>query len=454
MKAELPFAAAVGGSGVEQNSREMLINMFARVEPSARRKLVRRQRAGIETVLANTGEKRCIERNRSSHYCVIGNKFYSFDGTSLIERGTLKTSVGRCTMAFNDTDQVMVADGNFGYFWDGTNFLSVSSPVAVGHVAYLGGFGIFNKPGSGQFYITALNNFATVGALDFATAEAYSDDIVRVFVDHSEVWLFGAVSTEVWQLSGGVDFPFARFSNAQIERGISSAFSVAADDNTVFWLGDDGIFYRADGYRPVVISTDAINDIVAKLSAGARAGADAMVYTIGGNKFYTIRFKEELTLQYNMATGFWSTAKTYLKDDWQVMGSAGHYSDFILTPTAIARLKHGLSSDEGGIMERGGVSAPIEAGGNRMTLRSFFLDAEVGRGDVNTPSNVMLSIARDGETFQNERWRTLGKIGEYFRRAVWRNLGLARRFAVKIIVTDPVEFTILGTDGEISVSSG
>lgn len=448
---EIPFASYEGKSSVAQNSNETLINMFAQVEISGRSRLVRRQRPGIQLTTSDATTKRCIEKFGDDHYAVLGSKFYRYRSETLTELGTLTSSTSRCTMVMNDNEEILISDGLSGYYWNGTTLSAASFPTQVGHVAYQGGFGLYFTPSDDRFYVTGLNDFSTVNALDFATAESYPDVALRIFVDHNEVWIFGKTSIEIWQLSGNADFPFARFSNAQIERGIMAPFSVAADDNTVFWLADDGVVYRADGYRPVRVSNHAVEKAIQGLSATAKANADALVYTIAGNKFYSLRFPDELTIQFNTATGFWNRARTYGNADWQVMGSAGHYSDYILTDNGISTLVQGLCTDEGEILERGGTSAPLFVDGRRLSLYDYFLDAEVGRADTGEDANVMLRVSRDGETYGNERWRSLGPIGSYKRRAVWRNLGQAREFSFELMMTDPVEFAIMGARGNVSV---
>lgn len=453
MRIEVPFANQIGESSVEQNSRETLVNMYADAQVSGRKQVMIRQRAGVVMTLANTGEKRCIERNKGVHYLVIDNKFYSFNGISLIEIGTLSTSTGRCTMIFSDNEDVMVSDGVNGYNWDGTTFSNIASPVHIGALDYQGGFGIFNEPDSGRFYITAVNNFTSIDDLDFASAESSSDNLVRVFVDHNELWLFGATSTEIWQLSGAADFPFSRLNSAQIEHGCAAAFSVAAEDNTVFWLSDDGLFYRANGYQPVIISNGPIDRLIETLTTAERATGDAFCYTNEGNKFYTITFPGKLTLQYNIKTGVWNRCETFGNPDWLIRGSAGRITDYQMTPTGIVSLKSGVSTDEGGILERRAVCPPVHSDGLQLTCHAFFLDAEMGRGAIGLPSQIMMRVARDGETFANERWRNLGPIGAYIRRAVWRNLGVGREFSFEFKMTDPVEMSIVAGYVEATGSS-
>jgi len=450
MKIEIPFAVQEGKSSVPQNSREVLVNMFAEVETSGRRKLTRKQRAGLSQVKAQTGEKRCIEKFGSTWYAVISDTLYSFDGTTLTSLGTLTSSTGRCTMVFDDNGKIMISDGTIGYHWNGSALSTITHSTAIGHVTFQGGFGIFPQPGSGTFWITATNDFATIDPLDSATAESEADDIVRAIVDHNELWLFGKTTTEIWQLSGAADFPFSALSSAQIERGSGAAFSVARDDNTTFWMGDDLVIYRADGYRPSRVSTHSIERAILTVPAAARSTADALIYSLGGHKFYTLRFPGYLTLQYNIATGLWNRCKTYNYDDWRIIGSANKASDYVMTDAGICELVDGLNTDESGIMQRQAISAPIWADGKRIGIRSFFLDMEVGRAAIGVEDpQIALRVARDGETFGNEHWRSMGSTGEYTRRVTWRNLGMGRKPAFEVSVTDDVTVAIVGADADL-----
>jgi len=450
MEIETPFAIMEGAAGATQNSRETLINMYAEIVQGGTSQIVRRQRPGVENVQALAGEKRCIEKFGDIHYLIAGATFYSFDGATLTTLGTLNTSSGKCSMIYNDNAEIMISDGATGYYWNGSTLAVITPPAGMdgfGTLAFLGGFGIIGVPGSDRFYTTPSNDFSQVDGADFATAESAPDPIVRVFVDHNELWLAGTGTTEIWQ-QVSASFPFQPLANAKLERGCAAPFSFAAEDNSVFFLGDDGIVYRADGYRPVVVSTRPVEDLIAGLS---KADAHAMVYTTRGNKFYTLIFPGQLTLQYNITTGLWNRDATYPDDDWQIMSSHGHHADYVLTATGIGRLVDGLCTDDGGIMLRTAVSAPGYALGRRITVNNLFLDAEVGRADIGVEANVMLRMALDGETFGNQRVRSLGPTGDYRRRAVWRGLGQGRSPVIEVSISDPVEFKIMSAIPDVSI---
>jgi hypothetical protein len=449
----VPFAVQKGSAGIAQNSAETLCNMYAEMPISGRSPIIRRQRACLRSVYTQAGEKRCIERHKGVHYTVIASTFSSFDGTTLTPLGTLSTSTGRCTMIFNDLDEIMIADGTYGYYWNGATLAVVTTDPAmnVGTLAYLGGYGVANDAGSGRFYSTVANDFSDFDVLDFATAEANPDPLYRVFADHSELWLAGERTIEIWTLSGQADFPFLSQPTAKIERGIAAKFSMASEDNTVIWLGDDKVVYRGDGYRPNRMSTDAVEYSIQQVSANGVANAYAMLHTIGGKKFYTLTFPGELTVQYNFATGLWNEASTYGSDSFDVIGSAGKYTDYYMTPAGICELTDDVNQDEGGIVVRLARSAPGSASGYNIAIHEFFADCEVGRAPIGVTAEVMLRVALDGETFTNILTRSLGLTGDYARRAIWEGLGQGRKPVLELSASGNFRFVIMDTGINASV---
>lgn len=445
-KIELPFAAVYGEAGFTQNSRETLVNMYAEPSQNGKSKLVRRQRPGLRRVLAMDRNKRGIAKFTHGHYFVARRNVYRFDGTATTLIGSIETSKGQCTLATDDNGKVAVCDGVSLYHWNGESaFTKVATPTPVGSVTVIDGFGVYHDPGTGQFYVSGLNDLTTWDALDFATAEQHPDPIVRVYADQGELWLYGEQTTEVWRNSGAQTFPFA--PNVSIPRGCLAPFSLASDDNTTFCLGDDGLVYRFDGYRPARISTHEIEDLISK--APEREKAHAFIYTHRGHKFYTLTFPGYATVQYNIATGFWSRAKTWERDDWEVVGGS-HATDFHLTPRAVIALDQSTNRDDDLVMERGGVCAPVASGGDRLRMSAFWLEAEVGRvreGDA--APQVMLRISRNGEDFGSWRVRSLGTTGNYAQRAVWRDIGQARQFVLEFAFTDDAAFKIVSTHADV-----
>lgn len=449
---EIPFALQEGNSGVEQNSRETLINMYAEPQVGGKKRLVRRQRPGITLKTTKANIKRGVFKFSHGHYAVIRDEFYKYDGTTLTLKGTLDTTAGNVTMVTDDNGDVGICDGATFYHWDSSTdaFTKPTTQTTVGTIAFVGGYCYYSQPNSGKVWYSALNDMTSWGALDFFTAESESDLLVRVFVDNGELLLFGNDTTEIWRQVSNVDTPVAL--NTVMKRGIFAAYSVASDDNTTFWLGEDKIVYRMDGYRPARISTHEIEEWLNDASDASTA--KAFIYTFRGSKFYTITIPGYGTRQYNIATGLWNAARTYDQEDWDLVGGAGNSVDFYMNTTGMVTLDGTVNKDISTVMERIAISAPVHADGERMKFRAFWLDCEVGNvAEGLTAPTITLEISRNGETFDNAvaRNKTTGETGEYTTRVMWRNLGHSRVFACKISTTDDFNFSVLATHGNLSV---
>lgn len=447
---EVPFAAQEGDGGVQQNSREMLINMYAEPQMTGRSRLVRRQRPGISLSSSKTGIKRGIFKFSHGHYAAIRDEFFRWDGTTLTLKGIMDSSIGNVTMVTDDNGNVGISDGEKLYHWNSSTdaFTKPTTQSGVGTLGFLGGYCYYQEPDTDKIWFSAVNDMTSWDALDFFSAESESDRTVRVFVDNGELVLFGNDTTEIWRPVANVDNPVAL--NAVMKRGMLAPYSAASDDNTTFWLGDDKIVYRMDGYRPARVSTHEIEDWIEK--AASPSTAKAFIYTFRGSKFYTLTVPDYGTRQLNIATGMWNAARTINAEDWDLVGGAGNAVDYYLNASGVVALNGSVNKDISALMERIGVSAPVHANGDRVKFKSFWLDCEVGTVSegVDEPE-VTLEISRNGETYGNARARGMGDTGDYARRVMWRGLGQAREFTARFTVTDDVNFAVMSTGGELSL---
>ena len=77
-------------------------------------------------------------------------------------------------------------------------------------------------------------------------------------------------------------------------------------------------------------------------------------------------------------------------------------------------------------------------------MNEFFADCEVGRAPIGVTPEIMLRVARDGETFGNYRTRSLGTTGNYQTRPVWRGLGQGRKPVIELSASGDFRFAIMG----------
>ena len=178
-------------------------------------------------------------------------------------------------------------------------------------VTFFDGYFCFDAKGTRQFFISGLNDGTQYSGLDFATASASSSDVVAVRAYHEQLLVFTRISTEVWWDVGSSAFPFQRYDAAYIERGCASPLSVASEDNTVFWMGDDGNFYRMEGFTPKRVSTFAMETAWAKYP-NRFLDCNCFVLDQEGHKFAVVNFPSgEQTWVYDVATNLWHQRESW-----------------------------------------------------------------------------------------------------------------------------------------------
>lgn len=392
-------------------------------------------------------------------YVVVGDALSSVaaDGT-LTRIGEIAGS-GRVGMADNGVQLCIVA-GARGYIYDTTNGLQTITDRdfnGADHVTVIDGFFVFNnrKPGQrGQFYISALLDGLSFDGLDFATAERYSDNLIRPFADHSELLLFGAESIEVWFNSGNADFPFSRAQGSVIEQGLGASWSVEKLDESVVWLDNEGIVRRLSGITPVRISTHAIENAILK---GDWANAYSWSYVEEGHQFYVLTVpaanlsQTAGTYVYDAATQLWHERRSYglnyLKHKFYAKAYGKH---LVADDEKIYEMSLDYFDESGDALVSEMIFPQVQNEGKRFTVHSLQLNVEVGSTLGSNNPQVMLDISGNTRTYDmTQPWRSMGKKGEYDKRVIWRRLGQHRSFTPKITISAPVKRAVIAAYAEI-----
>lgn len=172
-------------------------------------------------------------------------------------------------------------------------------------VQYFDGYFVMDRAGTREFGISAVNDGTQYSALDIARASASSAEVLAVRVYHEQLLIFTTANIEVWWNTGNASFPFQRYDAAFVERGLAAALAIANEDNTVFWMGDDGIAYRLDGFAPVRISTFAMEWAWSQYP-DKYLDCSCFVLNQEGHKFLVFNFiSGEATWVYDISTGLW-----------------------------------------------------------------------------------------------------------------------------------------------------
>ena len=418
---------------------ERVVNMYAEKSPAGA--IANVNLVGVDGLVtfASVGTGiRGMWKFADKLFVVSGGRLYQIDTDgSSTDVGAIAGS-GLVMMADNGTQLCIVANP-YGYIYttaDGLVEITDADFPGATSVAFLDGYFIFTDPDTQEFFISALYDGETYDALDFASAESAPDNLIRVFVDHREVWLFGTDSTEVWYNAGNADFPFARIEGALVERGLGAVASVAKVDNSIYWLDNVGIVRRADkGYAPTRISTHEIENAV---SRGTMADCSALTYVKEGHEFYALTVPGVGTYVYDAATQAWHERSSQ-QGVWRVSSYVSCFGKHLFgdsTHGKVYELTGYVDAENELVAEL--VFPPIQADGDRFRLHSVELDMEAGVGGSTDP-RVMLCTSKDGKTWSNEDWTGFGKLGEYENRALWTRLGQYNKCHLKFRISDPVK---------------
>lgn len=397
-------------------------------------------------------------------YAVAYNRLYQIDSNwNATELGTITgTTSGPVSMADNGIQLVLV-DGSDGYAYNMSTdtFAQITDPDfrPADTVTYLDGYFIFNEVDTETFFISALKS-VDFDALDIATAESKPDLIVGVISAFENLYVYGKETLEIYYNSGNVDFPFERIQGAVSGVGASAVHSIRALEDTICWLGGDkdgrGIVYRLNGYRPVRISTPAIEQVIADRTQEEIAASTAWTYQQGGHHFYCLNIPgAESTWCFDLSTGLWHE-RTYLgtfgQERHRVEASTVAFGRNVVVDYSnsnVYTLDSGVYTDDGESIARMRTAPHISKNMKRIFHNMFQLDLEPGvgldgTGEGTNPKATLEWSDDGGHSWSSARTREIGRIGEKARRVIWRRLGSSFDRVYRVTITDPVKVVLIG----------
>lgn len=280
-----------------------------------------------------------------------------------------------------------------------------------------------------KYYISSINEATAIDGLDFADVLSSPDKNVGCYVYAGYLWLFGQRTIEIHKDTGNADFPFEPMPTV-LPRGLMSKFSIAPCDNTLMFIGDDGIVYRLQGFSaPGRISNHQVERSIQ--GDASQSSIFAFSWSRGGHAFYSIT-GSNWTWTYDAATKEWHKRQSYGLDIWRTT-AAVHSWNYVLMGDSIGGklfyLDQNTFTEENGTMIAEITFPPLHVFPNGGIVDSLFLDYVVGQGVTSTTSQgynpkIMLDYSDDGgNTFVSERQVNTGKQGVYQTRVFTRRLG-------------------------------
>ena len=397
-------------------------------------------------------------------YFLTSNRVLIFIGAIADRQSQIKFSDNGLVCTF--------VDGVNGYVIDlATNALGIITDpnfYSADYVTLLDTFFIYNRSGTDQFFISGSNVtytlMTTTGAfdpLDIAAKSGFNDPIVGIVAVHRELWLIGALTTEVWIGTGAADFYFQEQQGAYINHGCAAQYSIATMDVLCFFIMQDqqgsGIVVQGQGYDVTEISTPRI---VSEFKSYADlTDAIGFCFQIEDHAFYCLVFPTaNKGWMYDLTTKQWAEWNwtdgngnlnrprpnccmfaygVNLVGDWEngclLQLDINTFTDY--TPVAPT-----------GPITRIRTFPHLNDNNDRSTTLSFDADIQVGTtDDQELDPQISLSWSDNkGVSYGNPVMQSMGKTGDFLNTATWNRLGQARDRIFKLSWSEPIKTALNG----------
>lgn len=451
-------------------SAQRMVNAFVETEhPDAKSQLPIFGAPGLTPrAICGNGPVRWQYIAQGVAYVVSGSGFYSVVGSvaTQLNGATPITGTGPVSVADNG-EQICIVNGQQGYIYTIATgaFVQITSPnfFPANTVTYFDTYFVFDKVGTNEFFLSNPNDGLTYNGLLFATAEAVSDLMTGVASNLELLFLFGQKHIEMWYDAGTSDFPFQRYAGGVVTRGTISPYTIILQDDALFFLSDDGRFYRLQGVTPIPISTPPIENLIA--SAPDLTTAFCMTYTLQGHKMVHLTIPSiNASLVWDIQTSRWHDRESRDATGASLIRWRGNAACQLPNQILIGDAFNGQVSlldwnnftELGNPMQMSVTSVPIQSDRKRVFISRLEFDCEQGVGLTTGQGSapvVMLEMSKTGgRTWtQLQPWRSLGAIGKYFARQRFLRLGQARVWVFRLTISDPVKRVIIQAHADMSI---
>lgn len=446
-------------------SAQRAVNVYAEKEPQdAKTPVAVLSHPGLVTfATCGTGPIRGMNNFNGTLYVVSGGTLYSVSsaGVATAIGGTI-TGSGLVSMSNNGVagGQLCIVNGTSGYIWSQSGgFQLITDPnfFPADVVTFFDNYFVFNKKGTNQFFLSNLLDGTTYQATNIASADGLAGNLVSILNQQNSLLLFGQTHMETWWDAGAPNFPFQRYTGATVERGCIGGLSPVKDDNSVFFLGEDSVYYRLDWGS--ILRRTSTHGIEAMLKPLNQSGVFSFSYTWNGHKFAVVTSPNApFTAVYDISSGLW-----HERNSWDTNGNAlGRWrvnaheicygQDFFGDSQSgqVGTLSASTFTEFGAVMQAQVTSMPYHSDRRRIFHDFLEIDMETGVGlpsGQGSNPKVMMDFSDDGgRTWRPERWANLGAQGAYTQRVYWDRLGQSRQRVYRITISDPVPRNIISAE--------
>jgi hypothetical protein len=227
---------------------------------------------------------------------------------SAVTIGTLNSSAGVVTFDENLT-QLQVCDGTYLYIWDGMTLQEAPNFPPGRRFAVVNERTVAIQRNSQRYGWTDPGNALVQSSLDFKSAESLPDVLVSMVAVNSDLWLAGAIGTEV-HTNTGTSAVFERYDGATLEFGSAAPYAMQKCAGRPMWLATSGrrgqavVVMAGAGQGVAVVSDRAVEE---RLRGRSLYTAEAFTFTFLKDEFYALQVPGlDATQVFNATTRQWT----------------------------------------------------------------------------------------------------------------------------------------------------
>ena len=389
-------------------------------------------------------------------FAVFGNTLYRISSTYAA------TAIG--TISGGDVvrwgalrSKLLILANGLMWQWDGSSFVQVTDadfPANAYTLTTIDQRAIVSAAGSDTYYWSDVLNATSWGALNFATSERKPDEVVGSGVLGGDLWLFGKSSIEPLRGSGNSNSPFQSIRSVDINMGCAARDSIVLIDGSFFFVNDDLVVCRTEGYSPVRLQNRDLEDRLKALSDPT--DIQAFKVSFGSKLFYVLRLSEGDAWAYDVAFGTWMQLSTWQTDAYKISFCATAYQKTFCAGVDAPDLftyEPDVYTDDADVIERVATfSVPFA---QRQIVKSLAFDMTTHGQPLSGQGSDPVMLFRywkDSGRYQSgsayvERQCKLGARGATNHKPNLRRMGLVNPqdgFIGECRLTEPVGFNMFG----------
>lgn len=441
---------------------ENLVNMYAEIMPKGSiSPYVLYQCSGL-TEFCNLGDNPVLQLHATTDgqlFAFTKNKLFKVNQDKTFEEvGTITGTLNDFISVADNGIQLCFVDGTRGFVYHIvedtlTEITSQEGFYPSNTVVFIDGYFVFNRAGTGQFFISELYGTGT-DPLDFASAESSPDDTLGIIAFSNQLWLFGQKTIEIWYNSGDNLFPFSRVSGGVLNRGCQAFDTIKKGATTLYFVGDDSIVYgiSANSYVPQKLSSYAIEKNIT-----GETLASGFVFFEYGHEFYMLQLpNNEKTWCLDITTGLWHERRSTIINPIFLTPEQKRYigkcnsNNFVGSRLdgKIYTFDNTSSKENNLVMQRIVTSSPVF--NNNEWLRCYSLEAivEADMKDNGKPLAI-LQWSDDGFKWSDGVQMQIAQLGNYNKRFIARRLGRFRERSFRITITDDIVVKLISAFVEV-----